>query len=113
MKNTTHTPGPWKVKKIYAPFNNPNGTGQARYFAIEHRTETRHALPAYLVAPCEIHPVGEKPIPNKEGKANARLIAAAPDMFQALQCVVDLLGDQEGIFIEQCKAALAKAKGEE
>lgn len=51
-------------------------------------------------------------VANASTLSNARLISAAPDMFEALQCVVDLLGDQEGIFIDQCKVALAKAKGE-
>lgn len=50
--------------------------------------------------------------PPRDNNANANLIAAAPEMLQALQCVVDLLGDQEGIFIDQCKAAISKAKGE-
>jgi hypothetical protein len=43
--------------------------------------------------------------------ANARLISAAPDMFDALQAIVDAYGDRDTLLIEQCKAALAKAKG--
>ena len=45
-------------------------------------------------------------------KANANLISAAPDMFDALQAICDAFGDQDSILIDQCKAALAKAKGE-
>jgi hypothetical protein len=41
-----------------------------------------------------------------------RLISATPDMFQALQAIVDAFGDQNSLLIDQCKAALAKAKGE-
>lgn len=41
-----------------------------------------------------------------------RLFAAAPDMFDALQAIVDAFGDQDSILIDQCKAALSKAKGE-
>ena len=39
------------------------------------------------------------------------LISAAPDMFQALQAIVDAFGDRDSILIDQCKAALNKAKG--
>jgi hypothetical protein len=45
-------------------------------------------------------------------KANANLISAAPDMFDALQAICDAFGDQDSILIDQAKAALSKAKGE-
>jgi hypothetical protein len=41
--------------------------------------------------------------------ANARLIAAAPDLLDAVQAMVDAFGDQDSLLIDQCKAALAKA----
>ena len=45
-----------------------------------------------------------------EGKANARLIAAAPELYSALSRIVE--GDNsEGAFLE-ATAALAKARGE-
>jgi hypothetical protein len=44
--------------------------------------------------------------------ANARLIAAAPDLLDAVQAIVDCFGDQDSLLIDQCKAALRKAKGE-
>jgi hypothetical protein len=88
--NTQHTPGPWEINE----FDHPS----------------IHA--EILSGDVRIVSIPQWPIARYEMQANARLIASAPDMFNALQCVVDLLGDQEGIFIEQCKAALAKAKGE-
>jgi hypothetical protein len=48
----------------------------------------------------------------KNALADARLISSAPEMFQALQAICDAFGDQDSLLIEQCKAALAKAKGE-
>jgi hypothetical protein len=33
-------------------------------------------------------------------------------MFDALQAIVDAYGDRDTLLIAQCKAALAKAKGE-
>ena len=50
-------------------------------------------------------------IPNPHWP-NARIIASAPDMFDALQAIVDAFGDQDSLLIDQCKAALSKAKGE-
>ena len=64
---------------------------------------------------------------NIEGVANAKLIAAAPDLYDALELTLqacysleeyqhNVLGDdsqyQTGSLIEQAKAALAKARGE-
>ncbi len=46
------------------------------------------------------------------GIANARLISAAPDMFDALQAVVDAFGEKDSLIMMQAKAALSKAKGE-
>ena len=44
--------------------------------------------------------------------ADARLISAAPDMFEALQAVCDAYGERDTLLMAQVKAALAKAKGE-
>jgi hypothetical protein len=41
---------------------------------------------------------------------NGDLLAAAPEMRDALQAVVDAFGDQDSLLIEQAKAALAKAE---
>jgi hypothetical protein len=49
---------------------------------------------------------------EQDQNANARLIAAAPDMFDALQAVRDAYGDRDTLLMSQVKAALAKAKGE-
>lgn len=46
---------------------------------------------------------------DQNGKANARLMAAAPTMLEALQAIVDALGDQDSLLIEQAKDAIRKA----
>jgi hypothetical protein len=53
---------------------------------------------------------------KKIGKANARLIAAAPDMFEAICSLLEaydefdgLLSDEMQKLIDQCKAAIRKA----
>ncbi len=43
---------------------------------------------------------------------NQNLIDAAPEMLQALQAITDAFMHRDSIIIDQCRAALAKAKGE-
>ena len=105
----THTPGPW--------FADQDG-----------RIWRRH--------PSELYQngggvAGDKPIAlvqkgwyeeNEQGfpvEANARLIAAAPDLLEALESIVsdhDFCGDEWGsrrdAWIETARAAIAKATGE-
>ena len=50
--------------------------------------------------------------PTQSAFQSAKLFAAAPDMFDAIQAIVDAFGDQDSLLIDQAKAALAKAKGE-
>ena len=60
------------------------------------------------IACCDVSRV----IPDKEMLANARLIAAAPDMLEALeQLQNDVLGSGDGSGFEKARAALAKAEG--
>ncbi len=42
----------------------------------------------------------------------SELKKTAQEMKDALQAICDAFGDQESLLIEQCKAALAKAKGD-
>jgi len=53
--------------------------------------------------------------PPTEDRANARLIAAAPDLLAALENLVETHDDGEAMHVEFwniARAALAKAKGE-
>lgn len=93
MKETKHTPGPWKVNGH--PGNNA-GT--------DWRQVTDCKENPVFIAECH--------------KNNARLIAAAPEMLEALERLLvapDLNWDhmeQESIdAMEQARAAIAKAKG--
>jgi hypothetical protein len=95
MKNTLHTPGPW-----YIAHHTEIDGGQS--IDIRHCTDIPPSAP-------EIHQVARLP---KNALADARLISSAPEMFQALQAICDAFGDQDSLLIDQCKAALAKAKGD-
>jgi hypothetical protein len=59
------------------------------------------------------------PIKHKNRKANANLIAAAPDLHDALLEAVEMIerqvdfnDDGDGLMINRCRAALAKVRGE-
>ena len=93
-----HTPGPWQINN-FDPFQVCDADGEARgcaAIAVMHGTA-------------------------KEKRANARLIAAAPELLAALECLLgdieqDMLTDRgahrmvkSGKRVEQARAAIAKA----
>ena len=87
---TEHTPGPWAI-----------WTDPDRYdpYATVYcpRDDT-------VIAKCDI---GHAPVDVE--RANARLIAAAPDMLDELERLLDVLGDEDIEIVEQ---VIAKARGE-
>jgi len=91
-----HTPGPWAVRTIDQSLATVE-TQDGEYnicTAAQLRGDdwqTEHA----------------------ERKANARLIAAAPELLEALQFVMTASGEQLGTAFEQAQAAIAKATGEQ
>lgn len=92
--STKHTPGPWSVRYDFVV--------QAQSFS-----------DGRLV------PVAQPYGVNTDGTdlfANARLIAAAPDLLEALEAslaLIDLAIPFEGDVTRKARAALAKAKGEQ
>lgn len=97
---TQHTPGPWKA---CFPVGNPPFVGNEGTVIIQ-----------------KVGPLGNTPI----AQANARLIAAAPELLAALKDVCEgacwsLSGPQHHIAavdaskIEHARAAIAKATGQE
>ena len=95
---TKHTPGPWTV------------TADGAGWHIECAPERGHSV-AYIMAE-----IGEEDpdTSDDEKEANARLIAAAPELLAAL---IDLLHqsklsqDEGGWDFEQAETAIAKATG--
>lgn len=101
MAETKFTPGPWSIEK---PFDEP-GT----YITCANRRTSNPLV-------CKLHPVNID--------ANAHLIAAAPDLYEALELILELRGKELGEWLltlnakhltlkEYAQAALAKARGEE
>lgn len=103
----THTPGPWKVAELFRDERiiRP-GDGGGYALAAAYPQRDKHGRPHY------------------NADANANLIAAAPDLLEACEIVLDELGkgttSGRGGFSflenERCqgilRAALAKVRGE-
>ena len=116
MADATHTPGPWKVKF------------QATKWDTRHYTDKYWHDQWVIKGPNKSHsPVAKVRVegfgngPSKAvRKANANLIAAAPDMLAALERAYQKLGfwmdddkwdDGDEAAMEQIWVAISKAKG--
>jgi len=95
----THTPGPWHSSKdgdtVYGPSH-------------------RHAQSAELGVEMQFEPVicfvrGYHG--SEEAEANARLIAAAPELLNALKLLYAEIEDEHMDCMRQAKAAIGKAEG--
>ena len=90
---TGHTPGPWVVHPTtHHPAVRSVGTSD---------TGPRRI--------CTVGSMNGNPVDKK----NARLIAAAPELLEALQFVMAASGEQLSTAFEQAEAAIAKATGEQ
>lgn len=94
---SAHTPGPWS-----APYwdSNPGDRGWWIHNGKQGAEEYAVAVTFSL---------------NPQGEADARLIAAAPDLLEALQFFVAPFAGLEVVpdgFIAKARTAIAKAKGE-
>jgi hypothetical protein len=100
MNTAKHTPGPWKITKVME-------LRKATHYAVKHNDGTG-SFSTEVVAQCE-----------KE--ANARLIAAAPDLLAAANAglfladtLANLQGNQEAAKIASVlRAAITKATGQQ
>lgn len=97
---TKHTPGPWVVGE-------PHPTNACAYVCNDEGQEV-----ATIYYCSEGGVIGKDGIwpeqPNRD--ANARLIAAAPDLLEALKAILDETGGIGGPFTI-ARAAIAKATG--
>ena len=90
MKTTNHTPAPWIVKNKDEVFG----------------ARKSYNIGTFCVASCQGY--------KEEREANARLIAAAPELLGALQTVLDYWVDFGEIgcqTLEEAREAIAKAEG--
>lgn len=104
---TEHTPGPWKAVEERQVFR---AGGKECIVGVDVMAGTE--------AIARVHNLGGDRL--KEMQANARLIAAAPEMLEALRQLFDVLtvsgkhsykaGSETGIAIEKARAIIAKAE---
>ena len=95
--NTNHTPGPWEV--IEAP------EGTRTFF----RVQSGGGLPIARVS----HYIADDGEYIDGGEANARLIAAAPDLLDALKNAVKVLERKapDSLDLIEARAAILRAEG--
>lgn len=99
--STAFTPGPWRVA------NGINDERRVGYLVVAARSKMHGGGPAIVTA----RPAYRSVEANGEAEANARLIAAAPDLYAAL---LDLLEYQPCSRSHEIgRAAIAKARGEQ
>jgi hypothetical protein len=97
-KTTAHTPGPWHWNGLATIWYTPGEPGE-----VDRDIIVAEVICDYLDSSCV------EPIPVRE--ANARLIAAAPDLLAALESVVRICDRKTDVF-DAAKAAIKKARGE-
>ena len=107
-----HTPGPWEVigQHVFTKLGAANAHGS--------KASERDGWNIATINPwaCTNQDEEEEDMPVSETMANACLIAAAPDLLEALEYMletcpgIDNVGDEAR---KQARAAIAKAKGEQ
>ncbi len=112
-----HTPGPWEVKNdltIFSALGADSGDGYKS-----------HSTDGWQIADCSESLTfvdgGAMELGHEVKKANARLIAAAPDLLEALEMALNIQQDNYGNatnthinligFAQIARAAIAKARG--
>ncbi|MFY4013984.1 hypothetical protein ACOTJS_19410 [Achromobacter xylosoxidans] len=103
----THTPGPWTLETVRTASGFCHKVGPFPGRREDH--PPRHAC-LYADYPSESNPA------DQELLANARLIAAAPELLQALEGLLAVSVDttpEELLAMMAARDAIAKAKGEQ
>lgn len=95
MSKVKHTPGPWEMINLNVYHNYPTG---------------QKVADCYVKKPFGVYDAGEC-------EANARLIAAAPDLLEACKSALELIQVctvyKDMSTAKELMAAIAKAEGEE
>ena len=106
----THTPGPWKYETRIqrGTYSQPVKGSPIRYYVTGPRPSPNFAEPII----CHLGPTYER------AEADARLIAVAPELLEALKkivawhdCFPPTSGEEDLPIISQARAAIAQAEG--
>lgn len=109
MSGVKHTPGPWKLDVV--PSDGHFGATGGRAYGVSSTDALGLSVPVVVWR-------GIARPASPEGQANARLIAAAPDLLEIAQQILDRGYVSESIPEERAdhlalKAAIARARGEQ
>ncbi len=108
---STHTPGPWHLGRpdrdgedahmceVMTKYTTASGAGTLPCYDIICRTWSPHQL------------VASVRLTRSECQANARLIAAAPELLEALKLARSIIGHPEDAHSKLISAAISKAEG--
>lgn len=98
---TQHTPGPWTAIEKFGVLGSVKGGVIRKY--------TNGTSQDQLFMVCSVQDDNGG---TEATNANARLIAAAPDLLEALQHLLVAHGEQLDYAFQQAQEAIAKATGE-
>ena len=125
MSETKHTPGPWEA--LFPESRRHNEGVDVTYFQVltqktkaQLRAEGRDHYNRHHEDVANVSIVSNQfwwDMTDDEAKANARLIAAAPELLEALEEIMKQTDQRSNYLIDHvyliAAAAIAKAKGEE
>jgi len=100
MTNTQHTPGPWVMDDEYG--TEIIGSGKIVAVTMNQMLATKAQQKKGVLGFDDVEQI----------KANARLIAAAPELLEALERMVLICEAYNGLEAKKARAVIAKAKGE-
>lgn len=104
-----HTPGPWVVGKVDPVRAGDEGGYRIDAPGVEQLCYVWNASHRFGM---DGDPDHSKPFGDDAGEANARLIAAAPDLLNALTGLVNAV-ESLGIPADAARAAIARATGDQ
>lgn len=107
---TQHTPGPWQVGRSRNDAHMCEVWTAA--YAERPNTSPSHKGICRTWSPDDQPPASFIGFSRQECLANARLIAAAPDLLEALEYVMSAHGEQLTDAFDQAQRAIAKATGQ-
>lgn len=97
-----HTPGPWEYEKEHRDcFSHTSG----------HYTAPVEFTTIFMDDGNELDGENRAEVHGPNQEANARLIAAAPDMLEALKLAKDIIGHPDDPFTVLIESTIAKAEG--
>lgn len=113
MTEQKHTPGPWVVSRESNEWNSP--TAPRREIDALKACEFGGEPTRYRLACVQYPPTQAGTMGAQEREANARLIAAAPDLLAALKDIIEgvdecWMFDNPGS-VDRAQAAIDKAEG--